>query len=98
MIWQGAPDEDPPPLYGPGGPFNFGGYRSSALDALARRGPVAPARRARAGILATWRACWPTSSRCIYLYRYDVPALVGGRVRGLAAVGDRFDLRRAWLE
>jgi hypothetical protein len=34
----------------------------------------------------------------IFLYRYDVPALVSGRVRGLAAVGDRFDLRRAWLE
>ena len=30
----------------------------------------------------------------IFLYRYDVPALVAGRVRGLAAVGDRFDLRR----
>ena len=34
----------------------------------------------------------------IFLYRYDVPALVAGRVRGLAAVGDRFDLRRVWLE
>jgi len=28
----------------------------------------------------------------------DVPALVAGRVRGLAAVGDRFDLRGVWLE
>ena len=34
----------------------------------------------------------------IFLYQYDVPALVATRVRGLAAVGDRFDLRRVWLE
>src|SRR6185295_913604 len=34
MTWQGAPDEAPLPLYGPGAPFNFTGYRGSALDAL----------------------------------------------------------------
>ena len=34
----------------------------------------------------------------MFLYRYDVPALVSTRVRGLAAVGDRFDLLRVWLE
>jgi hypothetical protein len=34
----------------------------------------------------------------VYLYRYEVPALVGSRVRGLAAIGDRFDLRRVWFE
>ena len=34
----------------------------------------------------------------IFLYRYDVPALASTRVHGLAAVGDRFDFRRVWLE
>ena len=34
----------------------------------------------------------------IFLYRYDIPALASTRVHGLAAVGDRFDLRRVWLD
>jgi hypothetical protein len=34
----------------------------------------------------------------IFLYRYDVPALQAVRVHGLAAVGDRFDLQRVWLD
>ena len=99
MIWEGAPDEDPTPLYGAGGAFNYGGYRSSALEALLdeararararRRAPRSSARIAR--LLAD-------EQPVIFLYRYDVPALVAARVRGLAAVGDRFDLRRVWLE
>ena len=34
LIWEGTPDEDPEPLYGTAGAFNYGGYRSSALEAL----------------------------------------------------------------
>ena len=34
----------------------------------------------------------------IFLYRTDVPALVSTRVHGLAAIGDRLDLRKVWLD
>ena len=34
MTWQGAPDEVPAALFGSDGAFNYGGYRSGALDAL----------------------------------------------------------------
>ena len=53
---------------------------------------------ARAPILARMARLLTEDQPVIFLYRYDVPALVAARVRGLAAVGDRFDLRRAWLE
>ena len=50
MTWQGAPDDVPASLFGSDGAFNYGGYRSSALDALldearAAAGPGARARR-----------------------------------------------------
>ena len=72
MTWEGRPTRIPAPLYGAAGPFNYSGYRSSALDALldearARRGPGgappdpgphrAPPRRRPAGDL-------PLSLRC----------------------------------
>jgi hypothetical protein len=53
---------------------------------------------ARAPILARIAKLLTDEQPAIFLYRYDVPALVAARVRGLAAVGDHFDLRRAWLE
>jgi peptide/nickel transport system substrate-binding protein len=98
MSWQGAPDEDPSPLYGADGAFNHGGYRSAALDALLDAARIAPGPGARAPIRAKIAALLADEQPVIFLYRYDVPALVASRVRGLAAVGDHFDLRRVWLE
>jgi peptide/nickel transport system substrate-binding protein len=98
LIWEGTPDEDPEPLYGGGGAFNYGGYRSSALEALIdeARGAAGPA--ARAPILTRIARLLGDDQPVIFLYRYDVPALVSTRVHGLAAIGDRFDLRRVWLD
>ena len=98
MMWQGAPDEDPSLLYGGTGAFNYGGYRSPALDALLDEARVAAGQPGRASITRRIGSLLTDDQPVIYLYRYDVPALVAGRVRGLAAVGDRFDLRRVWLE
>jgi peptide/nickel transport system substrate-binding protein len=98
LIWEGTPDEDPEPLYGTGGAFNYGGYRSSALEALIdeARGAVGPL--ARAPILERIARLLADEQPVIFLYRYDIPALASTRVHGLAAVGDRLDLRRVWLD
>jgi peptide/nickel transport system substrate-binding protein len=98
MTWQGALDEDPLPLYGPGGAFNYTGYRGTALDALLDGVRMADGPGARRPILERLQTLLADEQPVIFLYRYDVPALVGARVRGLAGVGDRFDLRRVWLE
>ncbi len=98
LIWEGAPDENPEPLYGAAGAFNYGGYRSSALDALIdeARGAAGPV--ARAPILERIARLLADDQPVIFLYRYDVPALASTRVHGLAAVGDKLDFRRVWLE
>jgi len=98
MTWQGAPDDDQSVLFGSGGPFNYGGYRSTAFDALADEARAAAGPAARVGIRQRMARLLADEQPVVFLYRYDVPALVSGRVRGLAAVGDRFDLRRVWLE
>ena len=98
MIWQGAPDDDQSVLFGSGGPFNYGGYRSSAFDALADEARAASGPAARVGIRQRMARLLADEQPVLFLYRYDVPALVSGRVRGLSAIGDRFDLRRVWLE
>ena len=98
LIWQGAPDDVPAALFGSDGAFNYGGYRSAALDALLDEARAAAGPVERAPILTRIARLLADDQPVIFLYRYDVPALVAGRVRGLAAVGDRFDFRRAWLE
>jgi peptide/nickel transport system substrate-binding protein len=98
LIWEGAPDENPQPLYGTGGAFNYGGYRSTALDALIDEARLAQGPAARAPILSRIAHLLADEQPVIFLYRYDVPALEATRVHGLAAVGDRFDLQRVWLE
>jgi peptide/nickel transport system substrate-binding protein len=98
MIWQGRPDEDPAALYGPGGPFNFSGYRSSVLDAALDDLRGAEGSAARRPVLARIGELLAKDQPVIFLYRYDVPALVSTRVHGLAAVGDRLDFRRVWLD
>jgi len=100
MLWQGAPDDVPAvaALFGADGAFNYGGYRSAALDALLDEARAAAGPGARAPVLARIARLLTDDQPAVFLYRYDVPALVAGRVHGLAAVGDRFDLRRVWLE
>ena len=98
LTWQGAPDDVPASLFGSDGAFNYGGYRSAALDGLLDEARAAAGPGARAPILTRIARLLADDQAAIFLYRYDVPALVAGRVRGLAAVGDRFDFRRAWLE
>jgi peptide/nickel transport system substrate-binding protein len=98
MTWQGAPDDVPAALFGSDGAFNYGGYRSGALDAMLEEARAAAGPTARAPILERISRLVTEDQPAIFLYRYDVPALVAGRVHGLAAVGDRFDLRRVWLE
>ena len=98
MIWQGAPDDDQSVLFGTGGPFNYAGYRSTPFDALADEARTAAGPVARVGIRQRMARLLADEQPVIFLYRYDVPALVAARVRGLAAIGDRFDLRRVWLE
>ena len=98
VMWQGTPDDVAAALFASDGAFNYGAYRSSALDALLEEARGAAGPVARAPILARIVRHLADDQPVIFLYRYDVPALIAGRVRGLAAVGDRFDLRRAWLE
>jgi len=98
MIWQGRPDEDPSALYGPDGAFNYSGYRSSALDAALDDLRRAPGIAARRPVLARIGALVAEDQPVIFLYRYDVPALVATRVHALAAVGDRLDFTRVWLD
>ncbi|HVT06602.1 MAG TPA: peptide ABC transporter substrate-binding protein [Polyangia bacterium] len=98
LIWEGAPDENPEPLYGAGGAFNYGGYRSTALDALIDEARLASGPAARAPVLSRIARLLADDQPVIFLYRYDVPALQSVRVHGLAAVGDRFDLQRVWLD
>jgi peptide/nickel transport system substrate-binding protein len=98
LIWEGEPDENPQPLYGTGGAFNYGGYRSASLDALIDEARTAQGPTARAPILSRIARLLADEQPVIFLYRYDVPALEATRVHGLAAVGDRFDLQRVWLD
>ncbi|HXJ22252.1 MAG TPA: ABC transporter substrate-binding protein [Polyangia bacterium] len=98
LIWEGAPDENPQPLFGTGGAFNYGGYRSTALDALIDEARTAQGPAARAPILSRIAHLLADEQPVIFLYRYDVPALEATRVHGLAAVGDRFQLQRVWLD
>ncbi len=98
LIWEGEPDENPQPLYGTGGAFNYGGYRSTSLDALIDEARTAQGPTARAPILSRIARLLADEQPVIFLYRYDVPALEATRVHGLAAVGDRFQLQRVWLD
>ena len=98
MMWEELPDEDPSPLFGPGGLFNYGGYQSSALEPLWERLRTAPGEAGRRPLLEQIARIVADEQPVIFLYRTDVPALVSTRVHGLAAVGDRLDLRRVWLD
>jgi peptide/nickel transport system substrate-binding protein len=98
MMWEELPDEDPSPLFAAGGLFNYGGYQSSALLPLWDRLRTAPGEAGRRPLLEQIARIVGDEQPVIFLYRTDVPALVSTRVHGLAAIGDRLDLRRVWLD
>jgi peptide/nickel transport system substrate-binding protein len=98
MMWEELPDEDPSPLFGAAGAFNYGGYQSSTLEATWEEFRRAAGPAARRPVLARIARLIADDQPVIFLYRTDVPALVSTRVHGLAATGDRLDLRRVWLD
>jgi peptide/nickel transport system substrate-binding protein len=98
MMWEELPDEDPSPLFAANGTFNYGGYQSSTLEPLWDQLRVAIGEGGRRPLLAQIARILADEQPAIFLYRTDVPALVSTRVHGLAAVGDRLDLRRVWLD
>ncbi|HVZ74476.1 MAG TPA: ABC transporter substrate-binding protein [Polyangia bacterium] len=98
LVWEGAADETPQPLFGAGGAFNYGNVELPALEALWDAFRVAPGEAGRRPLLAQMARIITDEQPMIFLYRTDVPALVSTHVHGLAAVGDHLDLRRAWLD
>ena len=97
LVWEGAPDEDPRTLFGADGVFNFGGYRSPQLDGLLGEWVLAKSVEERREVLARIGDLLASENPALFLYRFDSLALVNQRVRGLTAVGERFDFRRVWL-
>ena len=98
LTWEGRPDEDPRPLFGNQGQLAFSGFRSDPLQALLDQLPLAPGPAARKPELQRIGEWLANERPVIFLYRHDVPALVGKRVHGLAGIGDRLDLRSVWVE
>jgi peptide/nickel transport system substrate-binding protein len=98
LTWEGRKDEDARLLLGPQGDYEFTGYRSERLGQLADQLRSAPSPAARAPVLQQLANLLATDRPALFLYRHDVPALVSKRVHGLAALGDRLDLRFVWMD
>jgi ABC-type oligopeptide transport system substrate-binding subunit len=98
MAWQGSPNEEPGLQFASTGPFNFWGYRSSATDSLLEALRRAPPSVDRLSLLQSLAGALARDQPVIFLYRFDVPALIARRVHDVSAVADRLDLRRAWLD
>ena len=98
MQWQGRPDEDPALYFTPGGPFAVAGYKSAEVDGLLESLRRAPGPVARLPLAASLAAVFARDQPVIALYRFDQPVLVAVRAHGVAAVGDRLDLRKAWVD
>jgi peptide/nickel transport system substrate-binding protein len=98
MLWEGRRDDDPRALFGPHGELAFTGYRAEPLGPLFDELRLAEGPAARAPVLQRIGEALAREQPVIFLYRHDVPALVSRRVHGLAAVGDRLDLRNVWVD
>jgi peptide/nickel transport system substrate-binding protein len=98
LTWDGRQDEDARLLLTSQGDFQYTGYKSdqflAAIDHV--RGASSPA--ARAPYLQELADILGADRPALFLYRHDVPAVASRRVHGLAAVGDRLDLRGVWVE
>jgi ABC-type transport system substrate-binding protein len=80
------------------GDLQYTGYRNEHLANLVDLLRVAPTPAARKPLLAELGTLLATDRPALWLYRHDVPLLVSKRVHGLAAIGDRLDLRSVWVE
>ena len=98
LTWEGRGDEDPRLLLTGTGEFEYTGYRSERFSSLIDLIRAAPSAAARAPLLAQLAELLASDRPALFLYRHDVPILVGKRVHGLAAVGDHLDLRAVWVE
>jgi peptide/nickel transport system substrate-binding protein len=98
LTWDGRKDEDPRLLLGSQGDFQYTGYRPDKFVAAIDRIRAAPSPAARAPLLQQLADILAADRPCLFLYRHDVATLVARRVHGLAAVGDRLDLRSVWVE
>jgi peptide/nickel transport system substrate-binding protein len=96
--WEGAPDEDPRPLFGPGGEHNVARYRSDRAHALLEALRTADGPAARAPLLARFAAVLADELPVLFLYRHEQAVIVSRRVQGLAGPAGRLDLRRVWLD
>jgi peptide/nickel transport system substrate-binding protein len=98
LTWEGRRDEDPRLLLSSQGDFEHTGWRPEPFTTLLEAIRVAPLPAARAPLLAQLATLLARERPALFLYRHDVPMLVSRRVSGLAACGDRLDLRSVWLE
>jgi len=98
LTWDGRRDEDARLLTSPQGDYQYTGYRSERLTQLVDQLRSAPSPAARAPVLQQLATLLAADRPALFLYRYDVPALASKRVHGLAAIGDRLDLRSVWLD
>jgi peptide/nickel transport system substrate-binding protein len=98
LTWEGRRDEDTRLLTGPQGDYQCTGYRSERFTQLVDQLRSAPSPAARAPVLQQLAELLASDRPALFLYRHDVPALVSKRVHGLAAVGDRLDLRSVWID
>jgi peptide/nickel transport system substrate-binding protein len=98
LTWEGRKDEDPRLLLTPQGDFQYTGYRPDKLVGLLElvRGAQTP--EARSPLLAQLATMLGDDRPALFLYRHDVPVLVSKRVHGLAANGERLDLRSVWVD
>jgi ABC-type transport system substrate-binding protein len=98
LTWEGRGDEDPRLLLTGQGEFEYTGYRAERFSALVDLIRVAPTPSARAPWLAQLAELLAADRPALFLYRHDVPMLVGKRVHGLAAFGDRLDFHSVWVD
>jgi peptide/nickel transport system substrate-binding protein len=98
VAWEGRPDEDPRPLFGAHGEFNYGGFRSDSVQALLEELRMAATPAARVPIFDRLATALADELPVIFLYRHRGAALVSRRVHGLSEDAGNIDLRAAWVD
>ena len=98
LTWDGRKDEDPRLLIGSQGDLQYTGYKPERFSTAIDRLRTAPSPAARVPLLQQLADLLATDRPALFLYRHDVPTLAARRVHGLAAVGDKLDLRSAWVD
>jgi peptide/nickel transport system substrate-binding protein len=98
LTWDGRKDEDPRLLIGLQGEFQYTGYRAERFSSVVDWIKAAPSPMARVPLLQQLADVLSADRPALFLYRHDVPVLASKRVHGLAALGDRLDLRSIWVD